>query len=88
MGEALQQLELLTQEQLDAALAKQQQNRNLPLGQILIDMGVVDERTLKGALAKKLGIPYVSLAKFNLDPNAIRLVKASTARKQVLMPLC
>jgi len=58
------------------------------LGQILIDMGVVDDRTLKGALAKKLGIPYVSLAKFNFDPNAIRLVKASTARKQVLMPLC
>lgn len=88
LGEALQQLELLTQDQLDAALAKQQQNRNLPLGQILIDMGVVDERTLKGALAKKLGIPYVSLAKFNFDPNAIRLVQASTARKQVLMPLC
>ena len=88
LGEALQQLDLLTQAQLDAALATQKQNRKVPLGQILIDMGVVDDRTLKGALAKKLGIPYVSLAKFNFDPNAIRLVKASTARKQVLMPLC
>ena len=88
LGEALQQLELLTQEQLDVALVRQQQNRKLPLGQILMDMGVVDERTLRGALAKKLGIPYVSLPKFNFDPNAIRLVKGSTARKQVLMPLC
>lgn len=88
LGEALQQLELLTQEQLDAALVRQQQNRKLPLGQILVDMGVVDERTLRGALAKKLGIPYVSLPKFNFDPNAIRLVKGTTARKQVLMPLC
>jgi type II secretory ATPase GspE/PulE/Tfp pilus assembly ATPase PilB-like protein len=88
LGEALLQLDLLTQTQLDAALATQKQNRQVPLGQILIDMGVVDDRTLKGALAKKLGIPYVSLAKFNFDPNAIRLVKASMARKQVLMPLC
>ncbi len=88
LGEALQQLDLLTQGQLEAALAKQQQNRKLPLGQILIDMGVIDERTLQGVLAKKLGIPYVSLPKFNFDPNAIRLVKASTAHKQVLMPLC
>jgi type II secretory ATPase GspE/PulE/Tfp pilus assembly ATPase PilB-like protein len=88
LGEALQQLDLLTQEQLDAALAKQQQNRKLPLGQILMDMGVVDERTLKGVLAKKLGIPYVSLSKFNFDPNAIRLVNAATARKHTLMPMC
>lgn len=88
LGEALQQLGLLTKEQLDAALGKQQQNRKLPLGQILIDMGVIDERTLKGAIAQKLGIPYVSLSRFNFDPNAIRLVNATTARKQVLMPLC
>ena len=88
LGEALLQLDLLTQEQLDAALVKQQQNRKLPLGQILVDMGAVDERTLKGVLAKKLGIPYVSLSKFNFDPNAIRLVAASVARKHVLMPMC
>jgi len=88
LGEALLQLEVLTQGQLDTALATQQQNRKVPLGQILMDMGVVDDRTLKGAMAKKLGIPYVSLSKFDFDPNALRLVKGVTARKQVLIPLC
>ncbi|MBK9607813.1 MAG: Flp pilus assembly complex ATPase component TadA [Betaproteobacteria bacterium] len=88
LGEALLQLELLTQEQLDAALHKQKRNRRIPLGQILIEMGVVDERTLQGVLANKLGIPFVHLAKFNFDPNAIRLVKAATAHRRVLMPLC
>lgn len=88
LGEALLQLNLLTQEQLEAALAKQKQNRKLQLGQILIEMGVIDEATLKGTLAKKLRIPYVSLSKFNFDPNAIRLVSSALARKQLLMPLC
>jgi len=88
LGEALIQLKLLTPDQLEAALAKQRQNRKQPLGQILVEMGVIDERALNGALANKLGIPYVSLTKFNFDPNAIKLVNASIARKQTLMPLC
>ena len=88
LGEALKELNLLTDSQLEEALNKQKQNRNLRLGQILIEMGIVDERTLKGTLAKKLGIPYVSLSKFNFDPNAIRLVNAALAKKYTLMPLC
>ncbi len=88
LGEALIQLELITQEQLDTALLKQKDNRTLPIGQILVDMDIVDQRALNGALAKKLGIPYVSLSKFNVDQNAIRLVSASFAKKHDLLPLC
>ncbi|HWU34338.1 MAG TPA: ATPase, T2SS/T4P/T4SS family [Methylovorus sp.] len=88
LGEALRQLELISEEQLQGALNKQKENRGIPLGRILIEMGVVDEQTLKGTLAKKLGIPYVSLSKFNFDPNAIRLIGAPVARKHLLIPLC
>jgi type II secretory ATPase GspE/PulE/Tfp pilus assembly ATPase PilB-like protein len=88
LGEALRQLELITEEQLQDALNKQKENRGIPLGRILVDMGIVDEQTLKGTLAKKLGIPYVSLSKFNFDPNAIRLIGAPVARKHLLIPLC
>lgn len=88
LGEALQELDLLTDDQLQEALSKQKENRNLRLGQILINMGIVDDRTLKGTLAKKLGIPYVDLAKFNFDPNAIRLVSKPLVKKYTLIPLC
>ena len=88
LGEALRQLELISEEQLLDALNKQKENRGIPLGRILIEMGIVDEQTLKGTLAKKLGIPYVSLSKFNFDPNAIRLIGAPVARKHLLIPLC
>ncbi|MBC7786577.1 MAG: Flp pilus assembly complex ATPase component TadA [Methylophilaceae bacterium] len=88
LGEALQQLELITAEQLTIALAKQKDNRTVPLGRILVEMGALDERALKGALAKKLGVPYVSLTKFNFDLNVFRLIEAAVAKKHVLVPLC
>jgi len=88
LGEALKELNLLTDEELNEALATQKENRNLRLGEILINMGVVDERSLKGTLAKKLGIPYVNLSNFNFDPNAIRLIDRSIAKKYTLVPLC
>jgi type II secretory ATPase GspE/PulE/Tfp pilus assembly ATPase PilB-like protein len=59
----------------------------MPLGRILIEMGAVAENVLNGALAKKLGIPYVGIAKFNVDLNAVRLISVECARKYVLMPL-
>jgi type II secretory ATPase GspE/PulE/Tfp pilus assembly ATPase PilB-like protein len=88
LGEALMQVGLLTQAQLDAALEMQHRNRKTPLGRILVEMGVVDERTLNDALAKRLGIPFVSLRKFNFDPEAIELVDYAFARKHALIPLC
>ena len=88
LGEALQQLELITAAQLELALNKQKDNRSMPLGKILVEMGAVDERALKGALAKKLGIPYVSLAKFNFDLNVFRFIDTAFAKKHGLIPLC
>lgn len=87
LGEALQELGLVSQEQLQSALNEQQKNRKKPLGQILVEMGVVEAAALKEALAKKLGIPYVGLAKFNVDLNVMQLVTAEQAKKYGLMPL-
>jgi len=87
LGEALQELGLITKEQLSKALEKQQKNRKMPLGHILVEMGAIEASVLKGVLADKLGIPYVGLAEFNVDLNAVRLISAGQARKYVLMPL-
>ncbi|GBG13287.1 MSHA biogenesis protein MshE [Novimethylophilus kurashikiensis] len=87
LGEALMEAGLITQSQLEAALAEQKLNRRRSLGSILIDMGVVDEITITRILARKLGIPYISLARFNIDPNAIKLVPEAVATKYNLIPL-
>lgn len=87
LGEALQELGLISQEQLQSALVEQQKNRKKPLGQILVDMGFVEATALREALAKKLGIPFVGLDKFNVDAKVIPLVSAAQAKKYGLMPL-
>lgn len=53
LGEALLQLNLISQAQLEEALTQQKENRNVQLGQILVKMDIIDVRTLKGVLAKK-----------------------------------
>ncbi|MES2605989.1 MAG: ATPase, T2SS/T4P/T4SS family [Pseudomonadota bacterium] len=88
LGEALIQLGLVTQTQLETALERQHQSRKTPLGRILVEMGAVDSTTLSEALSVRLGIPFVSLQKFNFDAAALRLVDAAFARKNVLIALC
>jgi type II secretory ATPase GspE/PulE/Tfp pilus assembly ATPase PilB-like protein len=84
LGQILLQL---TEERISAALSQQKRHRATPLGQILVEMGVVDEGTLKDVLARKLGIPVVNLAKFKIDPNAVRAVDPGFARAHCLIPI-
>lgn len=88
LGEALIALGLISQQQLDAALDKQKLNRKIQLGQILINMNVIDEDKLKEVLAKKMGIPFVGLTKFNFDREAIGLIDKAAALRFTVIPLC
>ncbi len=87
LGEALIELGSIQSETLQIVLARQRANRGRPLGQILVDMGVLDSTTLNKIHAKKMGRPVVSLATFTPSPDAVRLVKASAARRLGVMPL-
>jgi type II secretory ATPase GspE/PulE/Tfp pilus assembly ATPase PilB-like protein len=84
LGQILLQI---TEERISAALDQQQRHRSTPLGQILVEMGAVDETTLRDVLARKLGIPVVNLAKFKIDPNAVRTVDPAFARAHCLIPI-
>ena len=87
LGEALLELEFITDQELHEALARQKANRKLPLGEVLLNMGIIDQNMLNCALATKLGIPFVDLSKFKVDPNAAKLVEAEFARTHHVMPL-
>jgi type II secretory ATPase GspE/PulE/Tfp pilus assembly ATPase PilB-like protein len=88
VGEALLNAGMIDQSQLDLALEKQKVNRKRALGEILVEMGVVDHATVNAILARKMGIPYVSLTQFNIEPNAIKLVPEKLASQYNLVPLC
>ena len=87
LGEALIEAGLANPEQLEQALAEQAKNRKRPLGDILVGMGIVDQATINRMMARKLGIPYVSLAHFDIDPNALKLVPEAIAVKYNVMPI-
>jgi type II secretory ATPase GspE/PulE/Tfp pilus assembly ATPase PilB-like protein len=88
LGEALLKAGIVDESQIQQALDQQKHNRKRALGEILIDMGIVDRSTVNQLLARKMGIPYIKLAQFNIDPNVVKMVPEKVASKYTLMPLC
>jgi type IV pilus assembly protein PilB len=86
LGALLIQGGLLTQEQLDAAQAEQSQSGR-SLGRVLIETGSVTEADLVATLARQIGLEYVDLADYPIDPTATALVSDSLARRYQALPI-
>jgi len=86
LGDLLVQEGLITQDQLHKAL-KVQRERGGRLGRTLIDLGYLDEHHMIKAISKQLGVEYVSLDRYQIDPRVVKLVPENVARNYVLMPL-
>jgi type IV pilus assembly protein PilB len=71
---------LLTEAQLDAALAEQARTGK-QLGRILIESGTISETDLVRTLAKQVGLDYFDLGDATIDPSAVSLVSESMARR-------
>jgi len=88
IGEALVGLGKLTQEQLTQVLGWQQADQSRqPLGQLLLDKGLVSAADLQTAFARKMGYPFVSLNKFPIDAQALRRVPFALAQRLQVLPL-
>lgn len=87
LGDVLLQEKLITPEVLQQALDKQQTDKKLALGEILINMGVVNAEVVQSMLAKKLGIPFVNVKKFYVDPKTFHLVPIKFINKYTILPL-
>src|ERR1700694_2363411 len=86
LGALLLQGGLLTQEALDVALAAQARSGR-SLGRILIENGSVTESDLVATLARQLGLDYVDLSEYPIDPSAIALVSDSMSRRYQALPI-
>ena len=61
--------------------------RGVPLGQSLIDAGLVDSQQLAQALAERNGLHYVDLNVFDVDKGAAALIDAAKARRYQTVPI-
>jgi type II secretory ATPase GspE/PulE/Tfp pilus assembly ATPase PilB-like protein len=87
LGDALLQEGHISEAQLQQALHLQASGGKQHLGRILVEMGAVQQEVIDRILAQKLGIPFVSLAKFRFDPAVIKAVPGPLARKLMVVPL-
>ncbi len=61
--------------------------QNINIGQALINSGVITEESLLKFLEAKLHIPYVNLDDYSLDPNCLKYVSYSDAKRYRIIPL-
>lgn len=80
LGDRLIEAGLITQEQLDQALTQQKQTGRR-LGQALVELKIIDEDELLFFLSKQLGIEYVDLKKFTLEPDIVKIIPEIQARR-------
>ena len=82
IGECLIQAGLITEEDLQTALAEHKRTGER-VGAVLVRLHFATEKQITKALAYQLGFPYVSLADDPPDPTAIVLISKDLALKRV-----
>ena len=83
LGELLLDAGVVTQDQLDIALAEQRRTGS-KLGNILTELGVANEEAISRALASQSGVEHFDLSELELQRDAIRCVPEELARRCVL----
>lgn len=87
LGQLLLKEKLITEEQLENALAYQESNRHRPLGKILAQMGIISDANIQLALTRKLAIPFVDLSGFDIDIDIVNQLPQSIIRKHQVLPI-
>lgn len=86
LGEILVQQKLLSEEQLQFSLGEQKRTGR-KLGRVFVENGLVSEEQISGALAKQLNIPYINLKFYNINPDTVRRLPETLARRFRAMAL-
>ncbi len=66
---------------------KIQKEKGGRLSRILVDKGLITEKTLLSIIGKEFDIPPVDLARFTIDPAILKLVPEHIARRYSLVPV-
>ncbi|HXJ63978.1 MAG TPA: ATPase, T2SS/T4P/T4SS family, partial [Actinomycetota bacterium] len=86
LGQILIEQDLITDEQLKEAL-KVQERVPKSLGRILIDLQLIKETDLVRALAHQIGLEFVDLGDYPVDPSATVLIPEAVARRYRALPI-
>ncbi|WP_342547734.1 ATPase, T2SS/T4P/T4SS family [Paenibacillus sp. FSL P2-0089] len=85
LGDLLVENGIISQEQLEEALVEQRKTKR-KLGDLLITQGYITEQQLIEVLEFQLGIPHVSLFKYQIDPAITQIIPESMAKRYQVLP--
>jgi type IV pilus assembly protein PilB len=86
IGEILLEEGLLTPVQLEEA-KREHERSGRSLGRVLIDSGFVEEGVLVAALATQIGLPFVDLTDYPIDPSAAGLIGENLCKRYGALPI-
>src|SRR2546422_9895053 len=85
-GEILVEEGLISQGEMARVLGEREDTTE-PLGDLLVRLGFLTEKEKARCLGKQLGLPFVDLAKAELDSNVARLIPHGLALRARVLPL-
>jgi type IV pilus assembly protein PilB len=86
LGDTLLNAGLVTKQQLDEALAVQNKTGE-KLGHVLVSLGYLSDADLQRTLCADAGIPYLTDAEIQPEPDAIALIPPELAHQHAALPL-
>lgn len=85
LGKVLVRAGLITDEQLDAALVLAEDGRSLTA--VLADENITTDVKVAQVVAESMGLAFVDLAGYEVDPNAAMLLANDLARRHHVLPI-
>jgi type IV pilus assembly protein PilB len=86
LGEMLVKDRVITQEDLESALKKQEET-GTSLGHILVELGLASEWEMAAALGKQLNVPFITLSHYEIDRQVLESIPESIVRKYKIVPV-
>ena len=88
LGRILIKMGILSREKVHECLKiKSQRNGDVKIGQIFMELGLVDEKQLQRALAAQRGMEYVNLEGFDIPADIVEKVPAQMAKTYHIVPI-
>ena len=87
LGEILIEAGVITKKQLKDGLITQSHTEDMRIGEALARNGAVRPEQVCLALCARFGLPFIKLRKFEIEPEAMKLVPSRVARRYKVMPL-
>ncbi|HDS84477.1 MAG TPA: type II/IV secretion system protein [Phycisphaerales bacterium] len=88
LGQVLLNRGVVSQEQIDQALAKQQdQGHNRLLGELLVELGFCSDNQIAAALAEAYGLPYAQIIPRLCDPEVVELLPRDFLEEHIALPM-